>query len=71
MSKSLSEIIEALRPGHIGNDNTYVGAQYTIAQLIEDLQSVERRMAQVDQALDTAVKVYEEAFGAMIVGAIQ
>jgi len=35
--ESLNEIIEALRPGKIGNDKTYVGKNYSKEMLINDL----------------------------------
>lgn len=36
----ISEVIEKLKPGKIGNDNTWVGKNYSKADLINDLKSI-------------------------------
>lgn len=43
--ETIDEIVAALQPGKIGNDQIYVGKQYTKANLINDLLAIKERLA--------------------------
>ena len=57
---NFDEIIIALTPGKIGNNQTYVGFQYSKEALIEDLRNLQKQQLDHINKLEGAIKTARE-----------